>query len=404
MKPTRVRQAFLALATFAGLSISMAQAQTPDAVKIGFLTDMSSLFSDIDGKGGVIAVQMAIDDFGGKSLGKPIELLTADHQNKADIGSSKAREWIDTRAVTMLLGGVNSGVALALAKVAQDKQRVLMVIGAGSPALTNEQCNPYVVHYAYDTVALARGTAGAVADAGGKTWFFVTADYLFGHTLEADSTAVIKAKGGTVVGSVRHPLNASDLSPFVLQAQNSKAEVLGLSNGGGDTLNAIKTAKAFGVAEKMKVVAMIFFLSDIHSLGLKATEGMYFTTSWDWNLNDKTRAFARRYFEKTKRMPTDLQAADYSATLNYLKAVEAVNTVDADTVMGYLKKTRLSDMYATGTVRPDGRFEHDMYLMQVKSPSESKTPWDYTKLVKQMRGADVFTTQAETRCSLWKNK
>lgn len=392
----------LALTVAGFISSAAAQPAVPDKVKVGFVTDMSSLFADIDGKNGAIAVQMAIDDFGGKVLGQPIELVSADHQNKADIAASKAREWIDTQGLTMLLGGSNSGAALAMARVARDKKRVFISVGAGSPALTNGQCSPYTIHYAYDTVALARGTGSAVVESGGKTWFFLTADYVFGRALEADTTAVVKAKGGTVLGAVRHPLNASDFSSFLLQAQNSKAQILGLATAGGDAINAIKAAKEFGITKQMKVAALLVFITDFHSMGLKNTEGLLFTTSWDWNLNAQSRAFGRKFFEKTKRMPTDLQAADYSATMNYLKAVQATKTTDADTVMAYMKKTPVDDFYAKGMIRPDGRMVHDMYLMQVKSPSESKTPWDYTKLVKTLPGEDVFTTKEESKCALWK--
>ncbi len=386
----------------AGLAVSAMQAHAQDKVKIGFITDMSSLYADVEGKNGGVAIQMAIDDFGGKVLGKPIELLTADHQNKADIAASKAREWIDTQGLTMLFGGTNSGTALAMAKVAEEKKRVYFNSGAGSSALTNDQCTPYTVHYAYDTVALAKGTGGAIVDGGGKSWFFLTADYAFGHALEADTSKVVKDKGGTVVGAVRHPLNASDFSSFLLQAQNSKAQILGLANAGGDTINAIKAAKEFGINKNMKLAGLLVFLTDIHSLGLRNTEGLLLTTSWDWNLNDKTREFGKKFFAKTKRMPTDIHAADYSATMNYLKAVQAAGTTDADKVMEKLKSTPIDDFYAKGTIRADGRFVHDMYLMQVKSPSESKEPWDYYKVVAKLPGDQVFTTKAESKCALWK--
>ena len=385
----------------AGLATSAVQAQ--EKVKIGFITDMSSLYSDVEGKGGATAIQMAIDDFGGKVLGQPIELLTADHQNKADIAASKAREWIDTQGVTMVFGGTNSGTALATAKVAQEKKRVYFNNGAGSSALTNEQCTPYTVHYAYDTVALAKGTGGAVVDSGGKSWFFLTADYAFGHSLENDTSAVVKAKGGTVAGAVRHPLNASDFSSFLLQAQNSKAQILGLANAGGDTINAIKAAKEFGINKTMKTAGLLVFLSDIHSLGLKNTEGLLHTTSWYWDKDDDSRKFANQYFAKMKRMPTDVQAADYSATMTYLKAVAAVKSTDADKVMEYLKKTPINDFYAKGgVIRPDGRMVHEMYLVQVKSLAESKKPWDYLNIVKKIPGDQVFTTKAESKCALWK--
>lgn len=384
----------------AGLATSAAQAQ--DKVKIGFITDMSSLYADVEGKNGAVAIQMAIDDFGGKVLGMPIELLTADHQNKADIAASKAREWIDTQGLTMLFGGTNSGTALASAKVAAEKKRVYINNGAASSALTNDQCTPYTVHYAYDTVALAKGTGSAIVDTGGKSWYFLTADYAFGHALEADTTAVVKAKGGTVVGGVRHPLNASDFSSFLLQAQNSKAQILGLANAGGDTINSIKAAKEFGIGKSMKLAGLLIFISDVHSLGLRNTEGLQFTTSWYWDLNDETRKFAAKFFEKTKRMPTEIQAADYSATMNYLKAVDAAKTVDADKVMAAWRGMKMNDFFGSGQLRPDGRYVHDMYLMEVKKPSESTKPWDYYKLVKKLPGDQVFTTKAESKCTLWK--
>ena len=377
-------------------------AHAQEKIKIGFITDMSSNYADVDGKNGAVAIQMAIDDFGGKVLGKPIELLTQDHQHKPDIAATKAREWIDTQGLTMLLGGTNSGVALALAKVANEKKRVYINNGAGTSSLTNDQCTPYTVHYAYDTVALAKGTGAAVVENGGKTWFFLTADYAFGQSLEADTAAVVKAKGGQVLGSVRHPLNASDFSSFLLQAQSSKAQILGLANAGGDTINAIKAAREFGINKTMKMAGLLVFLTDIHSLGLKNTEGLLLTTSWDWNLNDETRAFGKKFMDKTKRMPTDVQAANYSAVTNYLKAVEKAGTTDADKVMTTLKSTPLKDFYGEGSIRPDGRYAHDMYLMQVKSPAESKAPWDYYKVVSKLSADQVWTTKAESKCALWK--
>lgn len=384
----------------AGLMTPLAQAQ--EKVKIGFITDMSGLYADVEGKNGVVAMQMAIDDFGGKVLGQPIELVSADHQNKADIAASKAREWIDTQGVTLVFSGTNSGTALAVSQVANEKKRVHFNNGAGTSALTNEQCNPYTVHYAYDTVALAKGTGGAVVDRGGKDWFFLTADYAFGQALEADTTAVIKAKGGKVNGSVKHPLNASDFSSFLLQAQSSKAQILGLANAGGDTINAIKAAKEFGINKTMKTAGLLVFLTDIHSLGLKNTEGLLHTTSWYWDLNDQTRAFANKFQAKTKRMPTDIHAADYSAVMQYLKAVQAVKTTNAEKVMAYLKSTPLSDFYAKGSIRPDGTYAHDMYLVEVKSPAESKKPWDYLKVLSTLPADQVWTTKAETKCAAWK--
>ncbi|MGK6307105.1 ABC transporter substrate-binding protein [Variovorax sp. DT-64] len=397
-----MKTAFTAIALAVGVLALASGAQAQEKVKIGFVTDMSSLYSDLEGKGGASAIEMAIADFGGKALGQPIELLTADHQNKADIAASKAREWIDTAGVTMIFGGTNSGTALATAKVAQEKKRVYFNNGAASSALTNEQCSPYTVHYAYDTVALAKGTGATVVEQGGKSWFFLTADYAFGHALEADTTRIVKEKGGTVVGAVRHPLNASDFSSFLLQAQNSKAQILGLANAGGDTINSIKAAREFGIGKTMKVAGLLVFLSDIHSLGLKNTEGLLHTTSWYWDLNDDTRKWAARYYEKNKRMPTDIQAADYSATMTYLKAVEAAKTTDSDKVMEQLKKMPISDFFGKGQIRADGRYVHDMYLVQVKAPSESKKEWDYLKVVKTLPGDQVFTTKAESKCALWK--
>ena len=384
-----------------GLASHAVQAQ--EKVKIGFVTDMSSLYADVEGQNGGVAIQMAIDDVGGKVLGQPIELLTADHQNKADVAASKAREWIDTAGVTMVFGGTNSGTALATAKVAQEKKRVYFNNGAGSSALTNEQCTPYTVHYAYDTVALAKGTGGAMVARGDKSWYFLTADYAFGHALEADASRVVKAAGGTVAGAVRAPLNTSDFSSFLLQAQNSKAQVLALANAGGDFINSVKSSKEFGINKTMKTAGLLVFLSDVHSLGLKNTEGLLHTTSFYWDMNDETRKFSARFFEKAKRMPTDVQAADYSATMTYLKAVQAAKTTDADKVMEQLKKTPINDFYAKGgVIRPDGRMVHEMYLMQVKAPAESTKPWDYLKLVAKLPGDQVFTSKADSKCALWK--
>ena len=383
-----------------GLASHAVQAQ--EKLKIGFITDMSSLYADVEGKNGALAIQMAIDDFGGKVNGMPIELLSADHQNKPDIAAAKAREWIDTQGLTMLFGGTSSGTALAMAKLAQEKKRVFMVNGAGSSALTNEQCSPYTVHYAYDTVALAKGTGGALIARGDKNWYFVTADYAFGHALEADASRVVKAAGGTVVGGVRTPLNTSDFSSFLLQAQSSKAQVLALANAGGDFINSVKSAKEFGITKNMKMTGLLVFITDIHSLGLKNTEGLLLTTSWDWNLNDETRAFGKKFMAKTKRMPTDVQAANYSAVTNYLKALEKSGTTDADKVMATLKSTPLKDFYGQGVIRPDGRYAHDMYLMQVKSPKESKEAWDYYKVVTKLSADQVWTTKADSKCALWK--
>jgi branched-chain amino acid transport system substrate-binding protein len=373
------------------------------SVKVGLITDMSGLYADIDGAGGAEAIRMAIADFGGKVLGKPIEFVSADHQNKADIAASKAREWFDRDGVTLLIGGTNSATGLSMNTVAGEKKKVYINIGAGADAMTNEQCTPYTIHYAYDTMALARGTGTAVVKRGGKSWFFLTADYAFGKSLEKNTSAVVKSAGGSVVGDVLHPLNASDFSSFLLQAQSSKAQILGLANAGGDTVNAIKAAKEFGINKTMQLAGLLMFISDVHSLGLEATQGMYVTDSWYWNKDDATRQFSQRFFDKTRKEPTSVQAADYSAVTNYLKAVQAVGSTDADKVMAQLKKTKIDDFYTHGGyVRADGVMVHDMYLMQVKKPSESKVPWDYYNVVETIPGEQAYGTKAESRCTLWK--
>jgi branched-chain amino acid transport system substrate-binding protein len=398
MKIKAIALAVSACATFS------AQAQiSGDTIKIGLITDMSGLYTDIDGAGGAEAVKMAIADAGGNINGKKIEFISADHQNKADIAASKAREWFDQQGVDMLIGGTNSGANLAMAKVAAEKKKVFISIGAGSARLTNEECTPYTVHYAYDTIALARGTGGAIVKQGGKSWYFMTADYAFGQSLEKDTSEVVKAAGGKVMGSVKHPLSASDFSSFLLQAQSSGAQILGLANAGGDAINSIKAANEFGITKKMKLAGLLIFINDVHSLGLNLTQGMYLTDGWYWDQNAETRAWSKRYFEKMRKEPSMLQAADYSAASNYLKAVKAVGTDDSDKVMAYLKANKINDMFAkNGTIRPDGRMVHDMYLMEVKKPAESKYPWDYYKVVATIPGDQAYATKAETKCSLWK--
>jgi branched-chain amino acid transport system substrate-binding protein len=391
----------LAAATLFGTS---AQAQVSgDVIKIGFITDLSGLYADIDGPAGAEAIKMAIADLGGAVAGKKIELLVADHQNKPDVAAAKAREWFDQQGMDMLIGGTNSGTGLAMAKVALEKKKPYLSIGAGSSALTNDQCSPYTIHYAYDTVALAKGTAPAVVKAGGKSWYFLTADYAFGTALQADATAAVTKAGGSVVGSVRAPLAASDFSSFLLQAQSSKAQILGLANAGGDTINAVKAANEFGITKSMKLAGLLMFINDVHSLGLKATQGMYLTDSWYWNQNAETRVWSKRFFDKFKRMPSSLQAADYSAALFYLAAVKAVNSDDGDKVNEQMRKSKVNDMYAkNGYIRADGSMIHDMYLMQVKTPEQSTTPWDYYNVVATTKGEDAFLTKAESKCALWK--
>jgi branched-chain amino acid transport system substrate-binding protein len=389
----------LSLAASAG-----AQAQiSGDVIKIGIITDMSGLYSDIDGQGGVEAIKMAVADLGGAINGKKIEVLFADHQNKADVAAAKAREWFDTQGVDMLIGGTNSGTALAMAKVAAEKKKLFIAIGAATAALTNEQCNPYTLHWAYDTVALAKGTGNAVVKAGGKSWYFLAADYAFGAQLQNDTSNVVKAAGGTIVGSVKHPLSASDFSSFLLQAQSSKAQILGLANAGGDTINSIKAANEFGITKTMKLAGLLVFINDIHSLGLKTTQGMYLTDSWYWNRDPEARAWSRKFFEKMKRMPSSLQAGDYSATTHFLNAVKAVGSDDPDKVLAQMKKTKINDIFTKGGfIREDGSMIHDMYLMQVKAPDKSNEPWDYYNVVQTFKGEEAWTTKAETKCAAWK--
>ncbi|MBV2158755.1 ABC transporter substrate-binding protein [Achromobacter denitrificans] len=373
-----------------------------DVIRIGFITDLSGVYSGPDGPGGAEAIKMAIEEMGGAIDGKKIELLVADHQNKADIASAKAREWFDQRGLDMLIGGTNSSTALAMSKVASDKKKPIIVVGAGAPALTNEQCTPYTLNYAYDTVAQARGTGGAVVKTGGKTWYFLTADYAFGTALQADTTNVVQAAGGKVLGSVKHPLSSSDFSSFLLQAQSSKAEILALANAGADATNAIKAANEFGITQTMKLAGMIMFINDIHAMGLGPTQGMYLTDSWYWNGSDAARAWGREFYKRRQAMPSSLQAADYSAALQYLRAVKATGTDDPDRVLAHLRANKLNDMYIKdGVVRPDGRVVHDMYLLQVKTPEQSKEPWDYFNVVQTIDGNEAFTKKAESRCALW---
>jgi branched-chain amino acid transport system substrate-binding protein len=370
-------------------------------VVIGDIDDMSGLYADVIGEGGVEAVKMAIADFGGTVLGNKIEFMVTDHQNKPDVGAQKFREWADRDGLTMVLGGSNTGVSLALATVAKEKKTPFFAIGAAGASLTGKDCTPYTIHYAYDTTALGNGTATTMVKEGGKSWFFLTADYAFGTQLQEAAAKVVEANGGKVVGAVRVPLSASDFSSFLLQAQNSGAQVLGLANAGNDFTNSLKAFDEFGLSRTMKPAALLAFLSDIHALGLKTAQGLYLTTGWYWDLNDKTRAFSKRYFEKTKREPTMNQAAYYSATLTYLNAVKAANTTDPDKVMAELHKTTIDDMFASGgKIRADGLMEHEMYIMQVKKPEESKYPWDYYRLVQTMSGEEAFGKLGDSACPL----
>ncbi|HEY1724796.1 MAG TPA: ABC transporter substrate-binding protein [Steroidobacteraceae bacterium] len=384
------------LATGLAIGLSMLTGAGPacatgDTIVIGDIDDLSGNYADVMGAGGVEAVRMAIADFGGTVLGKKIEVLVADHQNKPDVGASKFREWADQNGLNMLLGGSNTGVNIAMAKVAAQKKVPLFVIGAGGSSLTNEDCTAYSIHYVYDTTSLANGTATAIVQAGGKSWFYLTADYAFGTQLQAAASKVVEENGGKNIGAVRVPLAASDFSSFLLQAQGSGAQVLGLANAGGDFSNSLKAANEFGITKTMKPAALLAFITNIHSLGLETAQGLYLTTGWYWDLNDDTRAFAKRLFEKIKAEPTMDQSGAYSATLTYLKAVKAVGSTDPDKVMAELKKTKINDMFAKGGyIRADGVMVHTMYVMQVKTPKESKYPWDYYKIVRTMSGEQAF--------------
>jgi len=374
-----------------------------EQVVIGDIDDLSGVYADASGQGGIEAANMAIADFGGTVLGKKIVLLSVDHQNKPDIGASKFREWADQNNLNMLLGGSNTGVNIAMAKVAAAKRVPFMIIGAGGSSLTGADCTAYTVHYVYDTTALGNGTASAIVKQGGKSWFFVTADYAFGTQLQEAASHVVLANGGKVLGAVRAPLGTTDYSSFLLQAQASGAQVLGLANAGTDFSNALKAANEFGITKTMKPAALLAFISDIHSLTLQTAQGLYLTTGWYWDLNEETRAFAKRYFAKMNREPTMDHAGYYSATMQYLKAVKAVGSTDPELVMAELKKTKINDMFTkNGYVRADGLMVHTMYVMQVKTPAESKYPWDYYKIVKVMSGEEADGSHPDPSCSLAK--
>ena len=392
----------------AGLAMTLAgavQAQVSDGVvKIGVLTDLSGTYSDLSGQGAVVATQMAIDDF--LAQDKPafkVELVYADHQNKGDIAANKAREWFERDNVDVVTDLVTTSTALAVMKIAKEKNRIVLVSGAGSTRITNEDCTDLAVHWAYDTYALAHGTAKAVVQQGGKSWFFLTADYAFGQSLEKDASDVVQANGGTVVGTVRHPFPGTDFSSFLLKAQTSGAQVIGLANAGTDTTNSIKQAVEFGITPKQTLAGLLMFITDVHSLGLKTAQGMYLTEGFYWDVNEDTRAWSKRFFAKHKRMPTMAQAGDYSSALHYLKAVKAINSDDAPKVMAQMKKTPVNDFFAkNGRIREDGRMVHDMYLFQVKKPSESTAPWDYYKVIATIPGEEAFQPLSASRCPLIK--
>ena len=381
----------IGLTASAALSLAQTAVAAGGQVVIGDIDDFSGVYADAAGNGAVEAVRMAIADFGGSVLGRKITLLTTDHQNKPDIGASKFREWADQEGLNVLFGGSNTGVSIAMAKVAAAKKVPFFAIGAGGASLTNEDCTAYSLHYVYDTTALANGTATAVVKNGGKTWFYLQADYAFGAQLQSAASKVVEANGGKNLGTVRVPLGAQDFASFLLQAQGSGAQVLGLANAGTDFSNSLKAATEFGITQKMKPVALLAFITDIHSVGLQTAQGIYLTTGWYWDLNAETRAFSKRFFEKIKREPTMDQAGYYSATLTYLAAVKSAGTTDSDRVMAELHRMKINDMFAKGGyIRADGVMIHDMYVMQVKSPQEARYPWDYYKVVRQMPGEQAF--------------
>ena len=400
----------VAMAAFAVLAGAIALGQpataraaiSEDTVRIGVLTDLSGPYADLSGPGAVIATRMAIDDF--VSQEKPpfkVELLSADHQNKADIASSKAREWIDREKVDVLTELVTTSAALAVQKLARDANRIAIVNGSASTRLTNEDCNDRTVHYAYDTYAVANGTARAMIGQGAKSWYFVTVDYAFGHSLEKDASELVKANGGTVTGTVRHPFPSNDFSSFLLRAQASGAQVIGLANAGADTVNAIKQAAEFGITRKQALTGLLMFITDVHALGLGAAQNMYLTVGFYWDLDDQTRAWSRRFFAQHKRMPTMVQAGQYSSTMHYLKSVLTAGTDEAGAVMKQMKQTPITDFFAkNGRIRDDGRMVHDMYLLQVKQPAESKAAWDYYHVRATIPADQAFQPLSASRCPL----
>jgi branched-chain amino acid transport system substrate-binding protein len=373
-----------------------------DVVRIGVLSDMAGPSADSSGPGAVVAVKMAVEDFGGKVLGKPIEVVSADHQNKADVGAGVARGWYD-EGVDVIVDLTNSAVSLAVQDLARQKQRLALHVSPASSDLTGRACSPFGLHWTYDTYALASGTAAAVTKQGGKSWFFLTTDYAFGHALARDASEVVKRTGGTVIGEVRHPLNSPDFSSFLLQAQASKAQVIGLANGSGDTINAIKQAREFGITQAgQKLAALLLFISDVNAIGLEAAQGVMLTEAFYWDQTDETRAFSRRFAERFNgRKPSMLQAGDYTAVTHYLRAIEKAGTDDAAGVMASMKATPINDfMTKRGWIREDGRVMRDMYLYQVKSPAESKGPWDYYKLLATIPPEEAFRPIEKGNCSL----
>ncbi len=382
-----------------------AQAQQNDlSLKIGVITDFASVYSDIGGQGNVEATKMAIEEFGGTMFGKPIELVTADPQMKADNAATIARRWYEAENVDAIIDLPTSATALAAMEMSKRYEKIMIVTDAASSDITGKSCSPYTAHWTYDTYSNAHTVGSALVKNGGDSWFFVTADYLFGHSIERDVGAVVTAAGGKVLGSARHPLNSSDFSSYLLQAQASKAKVIGLANGGGDTINAIKQASEFGiVAGGQKLAGIVMFISDIHSLGLKLAQGLVITEAYYWDLNDRTRAFGKKFFERMKRMPTMNQAATYSATLHYLKAVKAAGTRETKAVLAKMREMPVRDAFTdNGVLREDGRMVHSMFLLEVKKPEESKYPWDYYKVLAEVPGDQAFRPMKDGGCPLIK--
>ncbi|BBK33716.1 amino acid/amide ABC transporter substrate-binding protein (HAAT family) [Stella humosa] len=400
----KLKQALLASAAgvlFAGAASAQISG---DVVKIGVLNDQSSLYADISGQGSVTAARMAVEDFGATVNGKKIEIVFADHQNKPDVGSNIARQWIDRDGVDTIVDVPTSSVALALAPLIKEKNKVFLNSGAASSDLTGKACQTTTVHWTYDTIALSKGTGGAVVKAGGDSWYFLTADYAFGHALERDTAEVVKAAGGKVLGQVRHPLNTSDFSSFLLQAQASKAKVIGLANAGGDTINSIKQAAEFGIVTGgQKLAGLLVFVTDIHALGLQTAQGLQLTEAFYWDQNDETRAFTKRFEAVMKKKPSMVQAGVYGAVLHYLKAIKEVNTDEGEKVVAQMKKMPINDfMTKNGSVREDGRVARDMYLFEVKKPSESKGAWDYYKPIRTIPGDEAYRPLKDGGCSFVK--
>lgn len=397
-----MRDLLLASALIALACVTPARAQiSDDVVKIGVLTDMAGVTADITGKGSVIAAELAVLELGGNVLGKPIQILAADHQHKADVGTNIARQWIDVDKVDALVDIPNSAVALAVQSLAREKKRIVMFSGAGTTALTNEQCSPYGFHWTYDTYGVSHGTASAVVKAGGTSWFMLASDYAFGHQLQKDATEVVEANGGKVVGAVRHPLNNADFSSFLLRAQASGAKVIGIANAGNDTVNAIKQAGEFGVAEQgQSLAALIFFLQDVHSLSLKATQGTYLTTASYWDLDESSRAWSKQFMQRTGMMPSMLHAGVYGSVLHYLKAIKQAGTDDPDKVAAAMRAMPINDAFTKDAhIRADGRVLREMYLARVKKPADSKAPWDYFEIVRKIAPEETVWPLSDSKCA-----